>query len=215
MILILCTSALPPNRESFLIATGCAGEDVWNCYELSWLDMRGAPRRGILELRVPCETPRLVESKSLKLYLNSLNFKQFESEKAMLDCIATDLLDVLGGRPQLALLQNEPDLIKNGEWQCIDDEEVDMVEFQPDETVLSCEKEAKEVEERLVSHLLRTNCPVTNQPDWGSVLIHYRGPKIDRKGLKKYVCSLRREVGFHELCTGRYKVSCVSLMDTS
>jgi 7-cyano-7-deazaguanine reductase len=143
-----------------------------------------------------------VESKSLKLYLNSINFKQFENEEALLQCIASDLEGVVGGRPRVELLKSEPALIDSQTWQCIDDEEVKIDQFEPNESYLTCDQGAGEVEERLVSHLLRTNCPVTNQPDWGSVLIHYRGPKINRSGLKQYICSLRREIGFHELCTG-------------
>mmetsp|Transcript_50171 Transcript_50171/g.122425 ORF Transcript_50171/g.122425 Transcript_50171/m.122425 type:complete len:273 (+) Transcript_50171:159-977(+) len=176
------------------------GEDVWNCYEVSWLDTKGAPKHGILEMRVPCTTPRLVESKSLKLYLNSLNFHRFETEKALFSTISKDVGDVIGGGIGLKLLQGEPPLIDSDKWACIDDEDVEMTTFEENEDFLLCESDAV-VEERLVCHLLRTNCPVTNQPDWGSLLLHYRGPKVDRKGLKKYLCSLRKEVGFHETCS--------------
>lgn len=192
------------------------GEDVWNCYELSWLASNGVPRRSVLELRVPCNTPNIVESKSLKLYLNSLSFKRFDGVPALLATITADVWRVLGGplAPLATLLDTEPPLLDPAVWTCVDDAEVGEVPPEgldaPDETLLRGSAAATDaatataaakgtaVSERLVSHVLRTLCPVTGQPDWGSVLIEYHGPPIGHAGVLRYICSLRREVGFHE-----------------
>ena len=186
-----------------------AGEDIWNCYELSWLKSSGVPRRGALELRIPCQTPCLVESKSLKLYLNSLSFKRFGNEAELLETIQVDVARTLGCEASRlsAVLRGPGDMapLDPCAWVCIDDEDVGELNAEhydhPDETHLQIDGAGSPVEvvtERLVSHLLRTLCPVTGQPDWGSVLIEYTGSKMDRPGLLRYITSLRKEVGFHE-----------------
>jgi 7-cyano-7-deazaguanine reductase len=180
-----------------------AGEDVWNAYELSWLDGRGWPRRGVLELRVPADTPHISESKSLKLYLNSLSFTRFSDQAALLGTVADDLGRVLGGPapPRATLLEVEPPLLDPTAWRCVDEFITDDL---PDEAFAAPEPAhlrtlgAPAVTERLVSHVLRTLCPVTGQPDWGSVLVEYAGPPLCPAGLLRYLVSLRREVGFHE-----------------
>ena len=181
------------------------GTDIWTAYELSWLNQAGVPRRGVLELRIPCNTVNLVESKSLKLYLNSLSFKRFSAESEVLSTIVSDVSPILGSpSPSARLLDAELPLLDAAAWECVDDEDVgevpETVLEAPDESHLVVgEVENKVTTERLVSHVLRTLCPVTGQPDWGSVLIEYSGTRrIDRGGLLKYICSLRREVGFHE-----------------
>lgn len=180
------------------------GEDVWNCYEVSWLSVMGIPKRGVLELRVPCTTPNIVESKSLKLYLNSLSFMRFAGVEELLATITADVWRVLGGEiaPNAKILATEPPLLDAASWTCVDDQIMGELPSKaldtPDESVLLPSGGALVVTERLVSHVLRTLCPVTGQPDWGSVLIEYSGPQIDCSGVLRYVCSLRREVGFHE-----------------
>jgi len=184
------------------------GEDVWNCYEASWLDKNGWPNRVILEVRISCYTPNLVESKSLKLYLNSLNFHRFESSEVAIATICADLHKTVGGAepPSVTILSVEPALLTPKAWICVDDcfgLDTELA-FDCDDSVLSTQMPTSDgpnvVTERLVSHLLRTLCPVTGQPDWGSVLLEYRGPAIDRASLCRYVCSLRKETGFHENC---------------
>jgi 7-cyano-7-deazaguanine reductase len=195
-----------------------AGEDVWNCYELSWLQPSGVPKRKVLEVRVDCSTENLVESKSLKLYLNSLNFATFKSEDALLATIGADLQPVLRGpMPSLVLHAHTHagslsaavgDLES---YESIDDEPVGQVDHPLDaaehevsltgpSVVLS---ELPVCTERLASHQLRTLCPVTRQPDWGSLYISYTGPRIDRARLLRFIVSLRREVGFHEAAVER------------
>ncbi|KAL1515255.1 hypothetical protein AB1Y20_001889 [Prymnesium parvum] len=175
------------------------GTDVWTLYEASWL-LGAKPRRLILEMRVSASTPCLVESKSLKLYLNSLNFTPFASDAAAIDTIRADVGRVVGGEVELRarelLAEEEPPALREGcggGWECIDGAQLEEAKG---EALLRAEGE--EVEEALVSHLLRTLCPCTGQPDWGSVLVEYAGPRIDRSGLLAYVCAMRREVGFHE-----------------
>jgi len=178
-----------------------------------WLTGSGVPRRATLELRIPCTTPNIVESKSLKLYLNSLNFKRFASQAALLETITADVSSILEG-PATAELHgvesDEPPLLDRTAWNCVDDEDVGELPPEaldaPNCNHLTLRQPASgsgsdgaaPVTEQLVSHLLRTRCPVTSQPDWGSVLIEYRGPPINRAGLLRYIVSLRREIGFHE-----------------
>lgn len=194
------------------------GEDVWNCYELSWLQPSGVPRRKVLEMRVPCTTPNLVESKSLKLYLNSLNFEKFADDAALLRTIVADLLPVLGGEIPPTLLLHRHDhqgslsavVEPTDSFDCIDDEEVGAVEHPEGEQhvhlALAAGADGGDppvVSERLACHQLRTLCPVTNQPDWGSLFVSYTGPRLDRASLLRYIVSLRREIGFHEAAVER------------
>jgi len=187
------------------------GDDIWNAYEVSFLDAKGVPRRDILELTVPCTSPNIVESKSLKLYLNSLNFVRFASTSELVDTISKDVGGVVGSPVAIALCgmnitTSSP--LEGALWHCIDDENVGEVPSEimdtPDDehlTIRQADPRRQEsffVTERLVSHVLRTCCPVTGQPDWGSVLVEYRGVPIDHSGLMRYIISLRREVGFHE-----------------
>ena len=187
------------------------GWDSWNCYEASWLDTRGLPTRHTLRLQVDCRTPNLVESKSLKLYLNSLNFRRFNSEADALATIRADVGAVVGKAPgapplvvELSAPFGEPPLDTTA-WKCIDDGVGLGGELSCDVEEASALRccEGEPVSERLVTHLLRTLCPVTGQPDWGSVLIEYTGAPIDRTGLLRYIVSLRREVGFHEVAIER------------
>ena len=222
------------------------GEDVWNAYELSWLNGKGVPRRACLVLRIPCTTPFLTESKSLKLYLNSLSFKRFSSSDEMLKTIVLDVGRVLSGSEgkgaeeeedaaakasvsaELLAPGTEPPLLDASKWACVDDEDIgDLDESAfatPDashiKVVDATSSTAAATEERVCSHLLRTLCPVTGQPDWGSVLVEYTmssGSAIDRAGLLRYIVSLRREIGFHENAIERIflaiKERCGSALD--
>ena len=179
-----------------------------------------APRRQTLELTIPCTTPNIVESKSLKLYLNSLNFKRFASPAAVVETIAVDVGRVLGAPLRVALRDDmvEPPLLDAWRgprpgaglglsWACIDDEDVGDLPAEhldkPDPThlrpVAFATGSGAVVVERIVTHLLRTRCPVTGQPDWGSLLVEYQGAApVDRGALLRYIVSLRREIGFHE-----------------
>lgn len=177
------------------------GEDVWTHYEVSWLDAAGKPRVGIAEIRVPADSPCLIESKSLKLYFNSLNFHRFDDEQLFLDRVTQDLSAVAAAPVRLRFLSAHDLAVQDFPGGCLDDIPLEAVSFELSPATLRAE--GKVVAETLHSHLLRSNCPVTNQPDWGSVLVRYEGPAIDRAGLLAYLVSYRNHADFHEQCVER------------
>src|SRR5574338_83525 len=181
---------LRPDRLPFV------GWDLWNAYELSWLNPRGKPVVALAEFRVPAETPHLIESKSLKLYLNSFNQTVFESRAAVRETIAADLSAAAGGPVAVAIRPPEEVVRSFGLPPgaiLLDDLDVTIRHYQPAPQLLSASGD--EVEEILYSRLLKSNCLVTGQPDWGSVAIRYRGPAIDRAGLLAYIVSFREQIG--------------------
>ena len=182
-----------------------AGVDIWNAWELSWLDPRGKPNVAIAEIRVPADSPCIIESKSFKLYLNGFNQERMDSREALRERIEADLSQAAGA-PVVARLKSldaaaaEPMAEPAG--HCIDDIDVDIDCYGPPRSdFLSASGEM--VDEQLVSRLLKSNCPVTGQPDWATVQIGYRGPRIDRVGLLRYLVSFRRHDDFHEQCVER------------
>lgn len=176
-----------------------AGADRWHAYELGWLDSRGKPVVATATITVPATSPNLVESKSMKLYCNSFNAERFDSPDAVRARMAADLsaaagatVDVVFGVPDITAWDDGA--------ESIDALDVDCDRYDaPDASLLSCDA-ADVVEETLASALLKSNCPVTGQPDWASVRIVYRGPRIDRAGLLRYLVSFRDHAGFHEQC---------------
>jgi len=189
------------------------GEDIWNAYELSWLDMNGKPVVAMAEFRLPCESPNIIESKSFKLYLNSLNQMRYESRDQVQDILEKDLSAAAGASVSVAIrdLDAMSSLVVLTPDYCIDDLDVTIENYHPNSDLLQLDKEAGQVEERLVSHLLKSNCPVTNQPDWGSVFIDYRGPKIHHESLLKYIVSFREHTDFHEQCVERIFIDIMRL----
>ena len=175
-----------------------AGHDRWHAYELSWLDARGKPVVATATLTVPASTPNLVESKSLKLYLNSLNATRFDDAEAVRARIAADLAQAAGG-PVAVVFGLPPIAGDDGEATCIDGLEVDIDRYGPPDPGLLA-VHASDASETLRSHLLKSNCPVTGQPDWATIDIAYRGPRIDRAALLRYLVSYRDHAGFHEQC---------------
>lgn len=181
------------------------GVDVWTHYEVSWLDAQGKPLVALAEIRVPATSPCLIESKSLKLYFNSLNFQRFDASADFLACVEKDLAQVAQAPVQLRLVlphEYAAVAIADLSGECLDDLPLQCTEFVLNPETLTANAE-QVVEETLYSHLLRSNCPVTNQPDWGSVMIRYRGPAIDRTGLLAYIVSYRNHADFHEQCVER------------
>ncbi|SLM28528.1 NADPH-dependent 7-cyano-7-deazaguanine reductase [Desulfamplus magnetovallimortis] len=225
------------------------GWDIWNAYEISWLDMKGKPVVAIGEITFPCTTKNIVESKSLKLYLNSFNQSRFESPEQVLTIMEKDLSACVTGRsegeedyPGEGRSEGEEDYLGNGtmyingvrrkekgtmdlnnavsvtlrlpslfhdmkiEAPCgesIDDLDVEITHYKVEPSFLRVMEGGRVVEQTIHSNLLRTNCPVTEQPDWGSVIIDYKGKEIDRKGLLAYIVSFREHTGFHENCVER------------
>ncbi len=182
------------------------GMDVWNAYELSWLNQRGKPQVAIATLLVPAETPNMVESKSMKLYLNSLNQMRIDSQEALVALLQKDLSGACGAEIQIKLLPSK-DFGKQvmGEFDglLLDRLDIAVDRYAPEPALLRAALEQAPVEETLVSHLLRSNCPVTNQPDWASIQIRYSGPAIDQEGLLKYLIGFRQHQEFHEHCVER------------
>ncbi|RQS27436.1 NADPH-dependent 7-cyano-7-deazaguanine reductase QueF [Burkholderia sp. Bp8992] len=184
------------------------GTDIWNAYELSWLNARGKPQVAVATFYVPAESPNIVESKSFKLYLGSFAQSKFDSIDAVRDVLKRDVSAACGSSVSVQLVSaHDFGKLEMDELDglSLDRLDLDTDIYEPDPSLLSAadgENEAP-VEETLVSDLLRSNCPVTGQPDWGSVQIHYVGPQIDHAGLLRYIISFRNHTGFHEQCVER------------
>jgi 7-cyano-7-deazaguanine reductase len=181
------------------------GEDVWNAYELSWLNLKGKPMVALAEFRLPCDSPNIIESKSFKLYLNSLNQMRYESAYDVQAILEKDLSNA--AKADVTVIIRDVDSISSlvvlTPDYCIDELDINVTDYHPNADLLVIKSKSNIVEERLVSHLLKSNCPVTNQPDWGSVFIDYKGPQIDHESLLKYVISFREHTDFHEQCVER------------
>ncbi len=177
------------------------GEDVWQAWEVSWLRPGGLPTVAWAEIRVPCASASLVESKSLKLYLNSLNQNVFSSSDHVRDLIEQDVSSASGAAVRVTLFDvDDPHRIvgRPEGFKLIDDEVVADVDYVYCPERLTAP--GPRVSEKLCSHLLKSNCPVTGQPDWGSLLLEYSGPAIARDGLLAYVVGFRQQQDFHEHC---------------
>lgn len=178
------------------------GYDRWHAYELSWLDAHGKPCVATATLKVPCDSPYLIESKSLKLYLNSLNATRFNSAEAARERIASDLSARAGA--DVSVEFGLPPVDAAGEGSSIDVLDVSIDDYgPPNASYLSMVAGQPEVEETLSSALLKSNCPVTGQPDWASLTLCYAGAPIDREGLLRYLISFREHAEFHEQCVER------------
>lgn len=182
------------------------GMDIWNAYEISWLNLRGKPQVAIATLSVPADTPCIVESKSMKLYFNSFNQVRMASPDTLLEVLRADLGAAFGGSVQVKLtLADAFGTLIMGELEgrLLDRLDIEVDEYHPDPLLLKAHKNEAPTEEKLVSHLLKSNCLVTNQPDWASVQIHYVGRAIDQEGLLKYLIGFRTHQEFHEQCVER------------
>ncbi len=180
------------------------GADLWNAWELSWLDLQGLPQVAAAEIRVPAESPNIVESKSLKLYLGSFAMTRFAASADVLDALTKDLSECTGSAVDVQLRQPGTTQWSVGEFSghnldelpvACDADEVDPGLLRADANDV--------VSEGLYSDLLRSLCPVTSQPDTASVLVSYTGPRIDREGLLRYIVSYRQHQDFHEACVER------------
>ena len=174
------------------------GTDRWHAYELGWLDGRGKPRVATATLTVPADSPNLIESKSLKLYLNSFNATRFDSEAAVRARMATDLAGVAGSAVAIAF--DLPAIDTPHDAISIDALEIDIDHYGPPRPEFIVCDANRIINESLSSDLLKSNCPVTGQPDWARVIIRYRGPQLDHAGLLRYLVSFRDHSGFHEQC---------------
>lgn len=182
------------------------GVDLWNCYELSWLTASGKPVVAIGEFAIPAQSPNIIESKSFKLYLNSLNQTAFDSADAVRAVMERDL-SAAAGAPVGVRVRGLDEVASEGvaviEGTCVDDLDVAVESYDhPRPELLRCD-DTRRVDEVLYSHLLKSNCPVTGQPDWGTLVVEYTGPALDAASLLAYVVSFRQHQDFHEQCVER------------
>ncbi|HEX5677237.1 MAG TPA: NADPH-dependent 7-cyano-7-deazaguanine reductase QueF [Alcanivorax sp.] len=204
---LLCPVPRWDARESLELESGeegaslpFHGQDIWNAYELSWLNPRGKPVVAMAELVVPCISPNIIESKSLKLYLNSFANTRFASREAVINTLAGDLARVAGAPVDVRVMSLEeagrtPAWDDHGDGVDHLDVAFEHFEYRPD---LLFTEQGPERNGVLVSHLLRSHCPVTNQPDWATVQVRYTGAAISPASFLRYVVSLRNHQGFHE-----------------
>ena len=188
------------------------GADMWTAYELSWLNLRGKPQVALAHFTVPCESTNIIESKSLKLYLNSFNNSRFANLDAVKERLRTDLSEaVWRGAERAATIgvrivtaeQFDREPIYELDGLSLDRLDVECTRFKPAPELLKVLADEAPVTEVLVSNLLKSNCLVTGQPDWGSVQISYSGAPIDQEGLLQYLVSFRNHNEFHEQCVER------------
>ncbi len=211
---LLFPIARAPQREALGVrgALPFFGADLWTAFELSWLNLRGKPHVALAHIVVPCESPYLVESKSFKLYLGSFSNTRFADEQAVRECIRSDLNDAVwrGGPLQSsvgvrilapALFDQEP--VHELDGLSLDRLDIECSRYTPAPELLTAAFDEQPVTEVLTSNLLKSNCPVTGQPDWAGVQIRYSGPQIGQGGLLQYLVSFRNHSGFHEHCVER------------
>jgi 7-cyano-7-deazaguanine reductase len=211
--LLFPMSRLPKRMELGLHgAVPFFGADLWSAFELSWLTPRGKPQVAIAHVTVPCETPNIVESKSFKLYLNSFTNTPFASADEVRDRIRADISEAVwrGAASQSSVgvrillpeqFDREP--VHELEGLSVDRLDIECTQYTPAPELLTAAFGEQPVQEVLTSNLLKSNCLVTGQPDWGSVQIRYSGPQIDQGGLLRYLVSFRNHNEFHEPCVER------------
>jgi 7-cyano-7-deazaguanine reductase len=196
-----------PQREALGIAAGTlpfTGVDLWTAYELTWLDPAGKPQVALAGFEVPVDSPSIIESKSMKLYLGSFAQTRFAGMTDVAATIERDLSAASGAR--VAVMLRGPSsfaaqAIRELAGESIDDVVVGCDTYHVDPELLATTGEV--VTETLTSRLFRSVCPVTGQPDIASLQISYRGPRILRESLLRYLVSYRCHAGFHEHCVER------------
>ena len=177
------------------------GKDVWTAYELSWLNEKGKPRVAIAEFEFPFDSRAIIESKSFKYYLNSFNHTRIESTEKLLGILSDDLENASGGPVKVCLFsvdEYRQTSVPNG--KCVDDYDIEINQYEMSPSLLKTDDKKVVENEKLYSHLLKSNCPVTGQPDWATLCIEYSGHKILEESLLRYVISYRDHQDFHENC---------------
>ena len=182
------------------------GGDLWNAYEMSWLNQRGLPRVVLLRVQVPGHSPNIIESKSFKLYLNGFNQTCFATSADVIVRLTTDLSAAAGAAVSVHLIEASAfaqERIEELDGTDLDVQEVAIDRYEPEPAYLQSAAGQPVVSEKMFSRWLKSNCPVTGQPDWACVQIAYTGHPIDHVGLLKYIVSFRMHSGFHEHCVER------------
>ena len=184
-----------------------SGCDIWNSYELTWLNEGGKPVAAMAEFYLPATSPNIIESKSLKLYLHSFSTKKFKSREKLSAILSQKLSKVSGAKTNVKVyeinsIKLEPPINLPG--SCIDNTNTKLSVYNYDPGQLSGGiDKTSQTQETLHSHLFQSNCPMTGQPDWASILISYRGSKIHPDHLLAYLVSFREHAEFHEQCVER------------
>lgn len=197
------------NRDMLNITTTqpfTIGADIWTAYEISWLNPKGVPQVAIADVSIDFHSENLIESKSFKLYLNSFNQTQFANFNEVQQILQQDLQDCAKGEVKVRLnsltdYTQHPIAALDGD--CIDGLDIEIEDYAFNAELLKDCTNDNIVEETLVSHLLKSNCLITQQPDWGSLQIHYVGKQINREQLLRYIISFRQHNEFHEQCVER------------
>lgn len=195
-----------------LSALPFVGADLWTAFELGWLNLRGRPHVAIAHIMVPCESVNIVESKSFKLYLNSFNNTRFKDLEEVRSRIRADISEaVWRGAPSASSVgvnlitperfDFEP--VHELDGLSLDRMDIECSRYTPAPDLLSADASQQPVSEVLTSNLLKSNCLVTGQPDWGSLQISYTGAPMDQAGLLQYIVSFRNHNEFHEQCVER------------
>ena len=182
------------------------GADIWTAYEISWLNEKGLPQVAIADIYLDYQSQNLIESKSFKLYLNSFNQSKFADFNAVQQTMQRDLSECAQGDVTVRLnpvAVYDSQKIDHLQGDCIDEQDIEITSYEFNADWLKDCISDEIVEEKLVSHLLKSNCLITNQPDWGTLHIHYIGKKIDHEKLLRYVVSFRQHNEFHEQCVER------------
>ena len=182
------------------------GADIWTAYEISWLNEKGLPQVAIADIYLDYQSQNLIESKSFKLYLNSFNQSKFADVNAVQQTMQRDLSECAQGDVTVRLNSvavYDSQKIDHLQGDCIDEQDIEITSYEFNADWLKDCVSDKIVEEKLVSHLLKSNCLITNQPDWGTLHIHYIGKKINHEKLLRYVVSFRQHNEFHEQCVER------------
>lgn len=185
------------------------GADIWNAYEVSWLEANHKkPQISVAEIIIPCQSPYLIESKSLKLYLNSFNQTEFSNALEVQETLQNDLSQAakypVEVRLRLPPFETLTEKQEPSSSLCLDDLAVKITEFTPNAQILALDDSKVDfVNEHVYSNLFKSNCAVTLQPDWASIYIHYQGKKICHQSLLKYLISFREHADFHEDCVER------------
>ena len=195
-------------REELDIDSSClpfSGLDIWTAFEVSWLNARGKPNAVIAEFAFQADSPFLIESKSFKLYLNSFNGSKFESQEEVESLMRNDLMMACGAPVDVIIrsLNTPEELLFQLPGHNLDGLDIEVTEYQVNPVILEVDSKGEVAYETLNSHLLKSNCLVTGQPDWGSVVIRYEGQPICHEALLKYLISFREHNEFHEQCVER------------
>ncbi|MGT3163702.1 NADPH-dependent 7-cyano-7-deazaguanine reductase QueF [Yersinia enterocolitica] len=182
------------------------GADIWTLYELSWLNSKGLPQVAVGKISLNADSVNLIESKSFKLYLNSFNQTAFTDWESVRTTLQQDLSACAQGEVSVTLyrldeMTHQP--IANFSGECLDEQDICIDSYEFNANYLQGAAGKNRVTESLVSHLLKSNCLITHQPDWGSVQISYSGPQINREALLRYLISFRHHNEFHEQCVER------------